>query len=95
MCKSYLPTNLGHLKQYTTYYIRDPPGTNGVLLYKQSIQHILCSQSNNGAVLVPESKTCFAKARKITLLSLSVKKWRLGEAEKKISRHFHLRLKCT
>jgi hypothetical protein len=35
------------------------------------------------------------KPGKITLLSLSVKKWRLGKAEKKISRHFHLRLKCT
>jgi hypothetical protein len=39
---------------------------------KQSIKHILCFQSNNGAAFVPNSETSFAKAGKFTLLSLSV-----------------------
>jgi hypothetical protein len=39
---------------------------------KQSIKHILCSQSNNGAAFVPDSETSFARlveAEKILLIN--------------------------
>jgi hypothetical protein len=50
-----------------------PGGTNGVLLYlegklqlkhfytNQSIEHILCSQTNNGAAFVPDSEARLKK----------------------------------
>ena len=65
-------------------------GTKGVYLEgrvqlkhfykKQSIKHILCSQSNNGAAFVPDYKTNSAGPGK-SPISLSVLKWRLVKAD--------------